>query len=873
VDETLVIERRMKTRTAWTIALLSLAVQAALAAAWLPLPPSVLAVLAAAVLVLSPGSAWLELLGARPPGGAWLAPSWALGLGIAWNAVLLAATFVLRAPFLSLATITMPITALLWAIVIARSVGARRAARGATAFARVEAWPPLKGVALGMTLLAAALTAVYAARFGTPLHLISDSPDHVGTLRRMIEHGVLFPNDAFYRGAGTAGVDPRKFLWHGELALMAHLARVSPLQIWRNLPALLSPLLVLAAAMLGMLLAGGAGAAVSAWALMLTYGGSMMATPLRETVFAAKLGDQLALAASVALLADLTRPARGSRAAAVALAIAAAATHVFAAFQFTLVIGALAAGLILRDRGIGTTLRRLTVTALAMAAAVLPFVIWQVARSPQPVNMIHLEPQGLLTLWSGVRVVSPGVLWDWMGATWWLFPLFAVPLWREGRKDPAALFLLTTACGVAFVLFCPPLVAALEPRVGYLLMRVAWMTPIAGLAGWALPRLSRGARAASPRTRATAWAMLALVALAFAPAVLDAARVMIHGREIAAAERERTAAAFADDVRVLERDLGAGSVVLSDPLTSYVVPMLSGQYVVTLLDQHSSPSDAHALDRLMDARDALDPYADWNRTREVIDRYGVTAIVLNARMKDVPTLDYWTPRHDWFTEARARLDRHPSAFAPLLDRGDFVVYGVHRAALDSLEGSDAPRPFVSRYVPGRDGIARRIGRGIPALLGLGLSPALASPGDTLHGVIAWRSLEHLPAGSYQVAVRFDRDLPGGFHPPAFISKPARKLIEKWRHERYRFRVDHLPVGGDFGVDLWQPGDVVRDSFEIAVPADVAPGDYQVRVRMIRQPHYPNFRLSDYFFDDDYYAGVVAGQLRLVNRAPVRRSGS
>jgi hypothetical protein len=143
-----------------------------------------------------------------------------------------------------------------------------------------------------------------------------------------------------------------------------------------------------------------------------------------------------------------------------------------------------------------------------------------------------------------------------------------------------------------------------------------------------------------------------------------------------------------------------------------------------------------------------------------------------------------------------------------------------------------------------------------------LSPRSVARGDTVRGVIVWRAFERLPAGSYPVAVRFDRALPGGFTPPAWIAKPTRKLIERIRHERYRFRADHLPVGGDYGVDLWNADECVRDSFTVVVPRDVAAGDYRVRVRMNRQPHYTNLRLSDYFFDDDYYAGLPVGWLRV-----------
>jgi len=45
-----------------------------------------------------------------------------------------------------------------------------------------------------------------------------------------------------------------------------------------------------------------------------------------------------------------------------------------------------------------------------------------------------------------------------------------------------------------------------------------------------------------------------------------------------------------------------------------------------------------------------------------------------------------------------------------------------------------------------------------------------------------------------------------------------------------------------------------------VPTDAAEGTYQVEVRMVRQPHYPNLRLSEWFFDRDSHASVPVGTL-------------
>ena len=57
--------------------------------------------------------------------------------------------------------------------------------------------------------------------------------------------------------------------------------------------------------------------------------------------------------------------------------------------------------------------------------------------------------------------------------------------------------------------------------------------------------------------------------------------------------------------------------------------------------------------------------------------------------------------------------------------------------------------------------------------------------------------------------------------------------------------------------------MVRDTFRVEVPGDVAPGWYRVQIRMLRQPIYPMLRLSDYFFDHDYFSGVETGTLEVL----------
>jgi hypothetical protein len=280
------------------------------------------------------------------------------------------------------------------------------------------------------------------------------------------------------------------------------------------------------------------------------------------------------------------------------------------------------------------------------------------------------------------------------------------------------------------------------------------------------------------------------------------------------------------------------------------------------VDQHSSPNDPLALERILQARDALDPHATWARTREIVAARGVTAIALNGRFPEVPRLDYWAPSPAWFRAARARLDAEPRAFRRVHDTGDFAVYVIDPAALAALEGGGAPRPYVTRRDPAAPGGLAPMGEGLPDLASFALSAPEAAPGETLTAVCTWVATRPLPAGSYKVALRFDRALPPDFRAPAWLAKPARKLYESRAGERYRFRVDHLPVHGAYGPDLWRADEAIADSVRVAVPGDVAPGDYEVQVKMLREPHYPNFRFADFFLDRDYYTGPAVGRLRV-----------
>lgn len=830
--------RRAATGAVATLAL-GLTLQAGL---WAGSPDPVRLAVAFLAIVLLPGLGWLAAIGTRPAGGAWLASAWALPLGVAWAGLLVWACHLAGVPFTRLVGTAGVLGALPW--IAAWWLAPHHAGH--------EDAEPSSAAATAAIALAALAAGLHCAFAGTPLTLNSDSPDHVGTIRRMLLTGSAFPTDAFFLDAGDAGADPRKGLWHPVVAWLCGASRVDPLSAWRWLPALLSPLFVMNAAALGALLRGPRTAAFAAWALLLTYGGSLGTPYLRESVFSTKLADQFALAALAALLMDLARPSARTRLTVVAIVLGGVLTHVFTVIHMGLVGGALAAGLLVRDGVRGRELPRLAVTLLLAFVAAAPFLAWRALGAYAPGNIIHTEPQGLLELGGGWRTVSPGVLWDWMGLAWLVFPASMLAQARHAWRTPV-LVLLTTWVAVAGVLFFPPVVALLQPKLGYLLMRFVWILPLSAAIAFALDTALTALRGGW-RARVSGVLALAGLGLLLRAPIEDAVGVLRDPGAGPARERPVSAPAWSDAMQWMDRHLPAGTVVLSDPVTSYLVPMMTRHHVATLLDQHSSPNDPHALDRILDARDALDPYGSWARMRQVVDRWGVTAIALNGRFEESPGLDYWSPDADWFQRAKARLEAAPGVFPRLWSVADFAVYGIDRAALDTLSSAVPARPGLRVLAPGEAMEAPRVGEDVD-LVALTLSRRRLAPGDTLWAHFAWHARSPRPAGQYDLFFRFEHALPQDRRGPRWLAKPLRKLAEEANGERYRFRVDHTPTGGAYGVDRWQPGIVVADSLRIEVPADAAPGGWQVQARLRRQPHYPNYRFRDYFADDDYYSGV------------------
>jgi hypothetical protein len=195
-----------------------------------------------------------------------------------------------------------------------------------------------------------------------------------------------------------------------------------------------------------------------------------------------------------------------------------------------------------------------------------------------------------------------------------------------------------------------------------------------------------------------------------------------------------------------------------------------------------------------------------------------------------------------------------------LDDGLTVFRWRHDERLSTLP-RPVPRPVVERLPAGADSIGALAGEAVlegAALRGEGI----LSAGGELVLDLYWSRAGASAPGTYVVTVRFDRKdlaLPFGGGP---FPKVTRKLVEKWRGERYRFRADHMIQGGLFAPDVWDDGEIVEDDVRVQIPTDIAPGRYRVEARMRLVANQPNYLLRDYLYDDDSLSGVEIGEVTI-----------
>jgi hypothetical protein len=97
------------------------------------------------------------------------------------------------------------------------------------------------------------------------------------------------------------------------------------------------------------------------------------------------------------------------------------------------------------------------------------------------------------------------------------------------------------------------------------------------------------------------------------------------------------------------------------------------------------------------------------------------------------------------------------------------------------------------------------------LLGYDLPPPRVRPGETITLTLYWQAQARM-AEDYHVFVH---------------------LVGPMPEERTAAQHDKVPLDGDWPTWAWEPGYTVRDEYSLQLPADLAPGTYELRAGLYR----------------------------------------
>jgi hypothetical protein len=355
--------------------------------------------------------------------------------------------------------------------------------------------------------------------------------------------------------------------------------------------------------------------------------------------------------------------------------------------------------------------------------------------------------------------------------------------------------------------------------------------------------------------------------LVLAPAVGQAVSNLTDRALLHTLEAERGPEPWKDLLTWLRDEYPRPRVLVADPATAYSIPAYTGHQVTAYLDQHSSPNDPRGLTRILDARDVLSPSVDLRTTLMLLREYRADAVVVNQRFTRPIAFDYWSVEPRLYAATRAKFESHPEWFRPVFAKdGAFVFELTEEARHGRLPtAAEMPRPVLPADESARTRAAvAPVADGIFLQYGTSSDRPAYAPGDTIGFVTCWALAPGQTArpGSWTVYVRLDGAEPRGPLYSDRWQKPYRKALERATGKRWRARESHRPLNGVFGPDRWRADEIVADSSTFAVPRELVPGDYELRIRMVRMPHYANTRLRDYLSDDDSFNGPLVGRVRI-----------
>lgn len=864
-----------------------------------PLGLADLRALAASILLYYgtglPLARWL----ARGAGGPVLA--WALPCSLT---VLMGGLFVARLVGLDLSGATGVIAFVVLAAVVIPTVrggdSGRAGAAGVSEAVRPVEWGLIG--ALVLVLLAA----------GGPLGMVTDTFSHLAAIRRSLLGDAILPTDVFYRGGDGIGWDPRNGFLHPLHAFVCRLAQVDPLNLWRVLPAVFAPGVLLAISrflrvwtgpgrrgdvslLLWVLVGSGSGLL---WLVRTGYP-NHVAYPLSFLALAVAMeyllhpGPDGAPARGPGLAGPCSCGRRIPLVAIGMLAFAGALIHLVASLLLLVGLGFLGAAALLDRADIGprfgkgepgARLRRVGVVAAAAVAGMAAPLAFRLLTQGRVESTLHTHQQGLFFLGHGLLLASPVAVLRQVGFAGLLALLvlpFAVQVVPRRRRLTLVFFTVGP-----WVCVWTPLFTPLYGVLGYLVTRLLELVPVGAVLVLAVEGVAQrwseyraagqsgrmgpvsGNRGRGPLNMAVAGIAAGLVLFAAGRAILRQPRQF---RETVLDARmdvsfPASSGAFAFIRGVVNASPSRPPVVLADPFTSYALGGLTGAQFVTTLNQHGPPIDRHWRDRLDDQREMLLGTADPARNDSLLAAYQVDLVFVNSAL--------WTPVADFgiriespaMERARRHLEDAPAAF-PVFYRGaDGIVTGVRpnggAAGAAGAEGGNRALPADS--VGGTVVVnAGPFAFGSISAVDVALPAHPVARGEWLRIPLSWvrtgTVASDLPLIAY---LRVSTAVPSRWYVRPAWSKLARHLAQRSDDRLYRIRIGRPPFDGERDPARLPLHEPMADRLLVFMPPAAAPGDYEVTLSLVEDALTPNLWLRDLWRDDDSVEGLVVGRFTL-----------
>jgi hypothetical protein len=472
---------------------------------------------------------------------------------------------------------------------------------------------------------------------------------------------------------------------------------------------------------------------------------------------------------------------------------------------------------------------------------------------------LHRQIQGAVFVTDGWFMSNPVHSWESVGLLGVAAVLAIVPLWPRRREYPALGYLIASLLSVILVQYNPLFMPAFYRFITYLVYRLGIVSPFYILAAYFVVAASRPERVGS-----AAWGRFHRIVLVVMLGAVAAGLAPIVGKNAfspstLAEERENSYLRWESGLLALN-GLPEGTVIASDPITSYAITAFTPHKVVCTFDQHAPPGDLLARDRTIAARDILSPFTSVSDKAHQLAAHGATHVVVNQNLGPLRPCDYWTVSEKSVPLITGMFTVLDTYFEEDRNAGDLRVYRVTGESPRHV--ATIRNPLLRRQVPASAepvgetaGLARVEAAGIA---GLDSVP----PGESIEVTVYWIREEELPLDKYIVSIRFNRldhRLPLGGWP---FPKVVRKVKESIDGVRYRFRQDHMIVDGFLSPDAWPPGLFIFDRTAVQIPEDVAAGRYAVRAKLLTRVTSPNYRLRDFLYDDDVHEGAVIGEIKI-----------